>query len=82
MELHGREAAWAFFADVNNGSWACPGCTPHFPNGSYVSWTRRDGLKMVADKHIRFRLADCYSNSTFAFEGSENGTVWTEIARI
>jgi len=37
---------------------------------------------MVADKHVRIRTSDCYCNSTFAFEGSENGTAWTEIARI
>ena len=80
--VSGSEAAWPFFANMNNYYWDGGGCTPYMSNGSYISWTRRDGLKMVADKHIRFRLADCYSNSTFAFEGSENGTVWTEIARI
>ena len=53
-----------------------------YTNGSYISWTRRDGLKMVADKHVRLRLSDCYCCATFAFEGSENGTTWTEIARI
>ena len=67
----GSEAAWPFFADVNNYNWACGGCVPYMSNGSYVSWTRRDGLKMVADKHIRLRLSECYCNSTFAFEGSE-----------
>lgn len=82
VTLSGREAAWAFFANVNSYNWPCPGCVPYFPNGSYVSWTRRDGLKMVADKQVRMRISDCYVNSIFAFEGSENGTVWTEIARI
>ena len=78
----GSEAAWPFFANVNDYTWACGGCVPYMSNGSYVSWSRRDGLKMVADKHVRLRLSECYCCATFAFEGSENGTVWTEIARI
>jgi hypothetical protein len=55
---------------------------PYTSNNQYVSWHRRDNLKMIADKHVRLISGTCYCDSLYYFEGSNNGSSWTTIAEI
>ena len=78
----GSEVAWMYFRESLTNCMPNTMGLPYCYNNRYVSWTRRDGLKMIADKHVRIISGQCYYDSLYYFEGSNNGSSWTTITEI
>lgn len=79
----GSEVAWMYFRQNLTNCLPNTMGLPYCGNNQYVSWYRRDNLKMIADKHVRLISGSCYCyESLYYFEGSDNGSSWTTIAEI